>query len=135
MSEVRKRARQRAVQALYQWQITGQNLSEIESQFLVEQDMARVQVPYFKELLHQIPGHLAELDKHITPFLDRPLEGVDPVERVILRLGAYELQYRLDIPFRVILNEAVELAKMFGAEQSYRYVNSVLDKVARELRQ
>ncbi len=130
----RSRARERAVQALYQWQIAGQNLSDIEQQFLEEQDMANTDLDYFRELLHKVPAHLDELDAVIAPHLDRQVNQIDPVERAILRAGVYELRFRIDIPYRVVINEAVELAKRFGAEQGHRYVNGVLDKAAQQLR-
>jgi transcription antitermination protein NusB len=130
----RSRARRYAVQALYQWQFTKQNLAEIENQFLAEYEMNKGDLAYFQELLHQVPGHLEEIDAHLRPFLDRPIGEVDPVERAILRIGAYELAHRHDVPYRVAINEAVELAKVFGAEQGHRYINGVLDKVARGLR-
>lgn len=135
MSRSRSRARQRAVQALYQWQMTAQSVGDVEAQFLATQEMDDTDLEYFKELLHGVPAHLRELDESVGRFLDRPVEQVDPVERAILRLGAFELKYRLDIPYRVIINEGVELAKTFGAEQGHKYVNSILDKVAQELRQ
>lgn len=134
MSRARSRARQRAMQALYQWQIGGQDLADIEAQFLADQDMEGCDLDYFRELLHKTPAHLDVLDAAISPHLDRSVEQVDPVERAILRLGAYELKFRIDIPYRVAINEAVELAKRFGAEQSHRYINGVLDKVAQDLR-
>lgn len=134
VSKARTKARRTAVQALYQWQLTGLDISEIEAQFVAEHDFSKVDFDYFKELLHQVPLHLHELDDHLTPRLDRPMDEVDPVERAILRMGVYELQFRLDIPYRAVLNESVELAKMFGAEHGHKYVNSVLDKVARTLR-
>lgn len=124
-------ARHRAVQALYQWQVAGQDLRDIEKQFLEEMAMGGVDGDYFHELLFGVPGALTELDAQLAPCLDRSLEALDPVEKAILRLGAYELLERLDIPYRVVINEAVELAKQFGAEQSHRYVNGVLDRIAR----
>lgn len=130
----RSLARRSAVQAIYQWQVAGQDVSQIESQFLAEQDMKKVDVAYFHELLHEVPAHLAELDTQFASFLDRPIPELDPVERAILRIGVYELKCRPDIPYRVIINEAVELAKTFGAEQSHKYVNGILDKVTRRLR-
>ncbi|MDX1251978.1 MAG: transcription antitermination factor NusB [Gammaproteobacteria bacterium] len=130
----RSLARRSAVQAIYQWQVAGQDVNQIEAQFVTEQDMKKVDVAYFSELLHEVPAHLAELDDQFASFLDRPIPELDPVERAILRIGAYELKCRPDIPYRVIINEAVELAKTFGAEQSHKYVNSILDKVARKLR-
>lgn len=134
MSRERTMARRRAVQALYQWQQLRQDLADIELQFLTEQEMDRVDVDYFRELLHAVPKHLNELDEALQPLLDRNIESVDNVERAILRLGAYELKYRLEIPYRVVINEAIELAKTFGAEQSHRYINGVLDKLAPTLR-
>lgn len=134
MSRERTMARRRAVQALYQWQQLGQDLADIEAQFLTEQEMDRVDVEYFKELLHAVPKNLEELDQHLQPLLDRNIESVDSVERAVLRLSAYELKYRLEIPYRVAINEAIELAKTFGAEQSHRYINGVLDKLAAVLR-
>ncbi len=122
------------MQALYQWQLGGQDLGEIEVQFFQEQDMRKVDTDYFRELLHRIPATLSDLDARLTPLLDRPLKQIDPVERAILRIGAYELNSHLEIPWRAVINEAVELAKMFGAEQGHKYVNSVLDRLARDLR-
>lgn len=125
----RRRARRRALQALYQWQLAGQETGAIEQQFLEETRMGRIDLEYFAELLHQVAARTAELDAAIDPFLDRPFATLDPVEKAILRLGTYELTERIDVPYRVVINEAVELAKSFGAEQSHRYINGVLDKV------
>lgn len=127
----RSRARRRALQALYQWQVAGQDLAAIEKQFLEEYQMGRVDLEYFSGLLHGVPARVRELDAAIDPFLDRPFSTIDPVEKAILRLGAYEFMERIDVPYRVVLNEAVELAKVFGAEQSHRYINGVLDRVGR----
>lgn len=93
-----------------------------------------VQVGYFKELLHGVAGNLATLDAALGKYIDRPVEDIDPVERAILRIGCYEFLRRQETPYRVILNEAINLAKEFGASQSYRYVNGILDRVARECR-
>ncbi len=134
MSRARSKARRAAVQALYQWQLSHQDVCDIETQFLAEQDMVKLEIPYFQELLRKIPAHLDELDAHIAPVLDRPLENVDPVERAILRIGAYELVFRLDVPYRVVINEGVEMAKVFGGEEGYKYVNGILDKLAYKLR-
>lgn len=130
----RSGARRRAMQALYQWQMTGQDLAVIDGQFLAEQDMERVDVRYFQELLHQVPVRTSAIQDSLTPFLDRPPEQVDPVERAILWIAGYEFIYRPEIPGRVIINEAVELAKTFGAEQGHRFINGVLDKAAHRLR-
>jgi transcription antitermination protein NusB len=141
-------ARQRVLQALYQWQLTKQEIQFIESQFLEEStfsktqdsldepdlseepDMQQADISYFKKLLHSIPQKISELDKLFTPFLDRKITQLDPVELAILRIGCYELIYCSDIPFKVVINEGVELAKLFGAEQSHKYINGVLDKLA-----
>jgi N utilization substance protein B len=135
MSKPRHKARRCATQALYTWQMTGQDLNDVDEEYQLEHDMSKVDVEYFKELLHQVPRHLGELDDHITPLLDRSLQEVDPVERAILRLGTYELAYRPDVPYKVVINEAVELAKTFGAEHGHKYVNSILDGVAKKLRE
>ncbi|HFD79355.1 MAG TPA: transcription antitermination factor NusB, partial [Gammaproteobacteria bacterium] len=89
---------------------------------------------YFRELLHQVPARLDEVEQAFAGYLDRPLAEIDPVERALLRMATYELMTRIDVPYRVIINESVNLAKKFGAEQAYRYINGVLDKAARELR-
>ena len=134
MTGKRSRARHYAVQALYQWQMTGQDVADIDRQFLAEQDAGTFEVPYFKELVHGVPANLHALDEQLSPLLDRTLSSVDPVERAILRLGAYELMRHPEVPFRVAIDEAVELAKIFGAEQGHKYVNGVLDKMAKKVR-
>ena len=134
LSKGRNLARRCAVQALYQWHLTQQNVGDIDAQFVTEHDVKKVDIVYFQELLHQVPAHVAELDAHYATFLDRPVRELDPVECAILRMSVYELAYRLDIPYRVVINEGVDMAKVFGAEQSHKYVNGVLDKVARKLR-
>lgn len=134
MSRARSLARERAMQALYQWQLTGEEPLQIDRQFMEEQDMKGVDKKYFSELLREIPAHLAELDAHGDDVLDRGMEQVDPVERAILRIGIYELEHRIDIPYRVVINEMVELAKVFGAEQGHKYINGILDKLAAKLR-
>ncbi len=134
MSRARSKARERAVQAIYQWQVTGQSLSDIEQQFTEDQDMSKVKMEYFQELLHEVPAQLKAIDAALAELVDRPLEQVDPVERAILRIGTYELQARQDIPYRVVINESVELAKSFGSEQGHKYINGILDKLAKKLR-
>ena len=130
----RSRARSRAVQALYQWQLTGQNVSDVETQFLAEEDMSGVDVGYFSTLLHEVPANLKSFDEYLASVIDRGIDAVDPVERAVLRLGVCELALHPEVPYRVAINEAVELAKVFGAEQGHKYVNGVLDKLARKLR-
>lgn len=135
IGRLRGRARRHAVQALYQWQLTGDDPAVIEVQFAGDWEVSQAERPYFQELLREVPARSGELDDQLRPFLEsRTIEEVDPVERAILRIGAYELAARPDIPCRVIINEAVDLAKRFGAEQSHKFVNGVLDKAARALR-
>ncbi|MCB1919705.1 MAG: transcription antitermination factor NusB [Candidatus Competibacteraceae bacterium] len=123
-------ARRCAAQALYQWQMTGQEPAIIANEFLADQDLLKADPEYFRELVHETPKCVAEIDAALEPFLDRPLVQVDPVEQAILRIGGYELIQRPDIAYRIVINEAVELAKLFGAEQGHRFVNGVLDKLA-----
>ncbi len=134
MSQARTNARKAAVQALYQWQMTGQNLGEIERQFLEEERLKDAQKSYFTELFHGVPKNLEAIDQALSEFVDRPVDMIDPVERAILRMGVYELLHRLEMPYRVILNESINLAKYFGADGSHKYVNGILDKVAQRIR-
>ena len=127
-------ARRYAMQALYQWQVTGREAGAIDTRFLLDQDTDRADLDYFRELLQQVPNRAETINSVLKDFLDRPLEQLDPVEQAILWIAAYELHYRPEIPYRVVINEAVELAKKFGAEQGHRFVNGVLDKVARQAR-
>jgi N utilization substance protein B len=135
LSQARTMARRCAVQALYQWQVSGNDVEEIYQQFLTERNMANVNVEMFKELLSGVTRELEKLDETIKPYLDRDISEVDPVERAVLRLGTYELMYKPDVPYRVVINEALEAVKTFGAEQGHRFVNGVLDKVAQQVRQ
>ena len=130
----RHRARRAAVQAIYQWQLTEQPPDAIETHFIHDHDMHEVDVAYFHQLVREVPLHLHELDDHLAPHLDRDIADVDPVERAILRIGTYEIEFCPETPYRVILNESVELAKTFGAEHGHKYVNAVLDKVAAAIR-
>jgi N utilization substance protein B len=134
MSRKRHKSREFALRALYQWQVTGQDVGDIVSQYLASNDVRKFDVPYFQDLFRGVPTHLHELVSHLDPLLDRGVEQVDLVERALLRLGAYELQHHPEIPYRVVINEAVELAKEYGAEQGHRYVNGVLDKLSESLR-
>lgn len=134
MSQARTNARKAAVQALYQWQMTGHNLNVIEQHFLEDQLLKDAQKSYFNELLHSVPEHLETIDQALSEFVDRPVDTIDPVERAILRIGTYELLNRLETPYRVILNESINLAKCFGADGSHRYINGILDKIAQQKR-
>ena len=133
-SSNRHNARKAAVQALYQWDITKPAAEDIEKQFSQIHDMHNIDVKYLREIMVQVPKSESSLEKAISPFIDREFASLDPVERAILRLGAYELLHREDVPTKVVLNEMIELAKVFGSEHSYKFVNGVMDKLARELR-
>ena len=126
-------ARKMAMQAVYQWQMTGDDVVDIERQFKDENDMDKVDEEYFSELLFKVSSS-NDLDALLEKYMDRKILLVDPVERAILRIACYEFQSRLDVPYRVVLNEAITLTKKFCAEKSHKFVNAVLDKVARELR-
>ena len=126
----RRKARRFAVQAIYQWQLAGANLAAIEAEFRTDNDMSKVDLEYFHDIMHGVPREKSELDKKIEPLLDRRLDELTPVELAILRLGAYEMVHRIDVPYKVVINESVELAKTFGATDGHKYVNGILDKLA-----
>jgi transcription antitermination protein NusB len=130
----RSRARRRALQALYAWQVSGTPMQGIISQFKHEQEMEVADLEYFEDLLVNIEKRREELDAALKPFLDREVDLVDPIERAVLRLGAYELIHRPDVPYRVVINEAIETTKRFGADFGHTYVNGVLDKLAAQSR-
>lgn len=132
--EPRRRARRRALQALYQWQLTGQDEEEISRQFLEEQDFSNVDQDWFQELLGGVIEKHEALDEDLQPFLDRPIGQLDLIELLILRMSAFELQVHPEIPFPIVLDEAIDLARRFGAEQGYSFVNAVLDRAARQWR-
>ncbi len=131
----RRKARHYGMQALYQWTMAGAALTDIEAEFRSEYDFSHVDLEYFQALLHGIPSQVDELEAVFEPLLDRKLTELDPIERTLLRMGTYELRERLDVPYKVVINEAVALAKKFGATDSHKYINGVLDKAARELRE
>ena len=130
----RARARRYAMQALYQWDLSGTDLPLIRRQFLENEDFSKADTKYFIELLSELPRQVDVVDSTVADYIDRPIEQLDPVERAVLRLATYELLYRPDIPYRVCINEAVQLTRKFGAEQGHAYVNGVLDKAAHKLR-
>ena len=131
----RSRARRRAVQALYAWQVGGNRMPAVIEEFRHEQDMEIADIAYFEDLLRGVESHCAALDEGLLPFLDRGIAEVDPIERAVLRLAAYELRHRPDVPYRVVINEAIEVSKRFGAEHGHTYVNGVLDKLAARWRE
>jgi len=130
----RRKARRFALQALYQWQVSGSGLGDIEAEFRTDNDMSKVDDEYFHDILHGVPKEKSVLDDKIQPFLDRRIDELTPVELAILRLGAFEMCHRIDVPYKVVINEAIELAKTFGATDGHKYVNGVLDKLAQRER-
>lgn len=130
----RRKARRLAIQAVYSWQLSGNSVADIEVEFLSENDVSKVDCDYFLDLLRGVAARASMLDEVLTPFTDRPFVDLDQIERAILRVAAYEMKFRLDVPFKVVMNEAIELAKVFGADDSHRFVNGVLDKAVDSLR-
>jgi len=130
----RRQARRFVLQALYQRRLAGASEVEIEAQFLEDNDMAKVDTVYFHELLMGVPANESDLSDEIKACIDRKITELDPVEFAILQIGAYELKLRPDVPYKVVINEAIELAKVFGATDSYKYVNSILDRLAHQHR-
>lgn len=126
----RSRARRYAVQALYEWQVSANAPKDIEQQFLIEHHSRNFDRPYFHELLSGVSAEVEELDAEIAPLADRPYDEIDIVEKAILRLGCFELKNRIDIPYRVVINEAIELTKTFGADKAHKFVNGTMDKLA-----
>ena len=127
-------ARRLAMQAIYQWQISRDRWQDIRQQFHEKEDFHKADADYFDELLGAGAESHDELLRSLAPYVDRPLDQLDPVERAILVIGSHELQNRPELPYRVILNEAVELAKRFGASEGHKYVNAILDKAAAHFR-
>ena len=132
--EFRRRARRRALQALYQWHLTGLDVGEIIAQFREEQDFSNVDTELFATLVRKVSKDQLDIDEKIEPFLDRPIKQLDVIEHVILSMGAYELLNSIEIPHQVVIDEAINLAKLFGAEQSHGFINGVLDKAAKQWR-
>ncbi len=129
----RKRARDLLVQALYQWQLGGADAKDVEAEFRADNGR-KTDWEFFHDALSYIAGHVAEVDQSFALYLDRDLKQLDPIETGILRLGLYELGQRIDVPYRVVINEYVDLAKKYGASESHKFINGVLDKAARKFR-
>ena len=134
LAKARGKARRLAMQALYQWQMTADDIDGIEKQFLDEAEIKNADAGYFSELLLGVSGHISTIDAALEKHMNRRINEVDPIERAIMRVATYEFMNRLDVPYRVVLNEAVTLTKKFCAEKSHTFVNGVLDKVARDTR-
>lgn len=134
-NRARVKARRSAVQALYQWNITSSSLSEILKEFMSERkELNKADKDYFVQLLDGVGKHRDELEDLMRDSLDRSVEELDPVERAILWLSVYELQHQPEVPLRVVINESIELAKMFGAEESHKYINGIVDKIGQTIR-
>lgn len=130
----RKRARRYALQALYGWSMSGNALADVERHFLEDHAEDEFDIDYFKVLIHEVPTQIEAIGTLISPYVSRPLAELDPIELTILRIAVFELKNCLEVPYRVIINEALELAKTFGGTDSFKFVNGVLDKVARVVR-
>ena len=130
----KSRSRRFLVQALYQAQLTGDDFADVIEPFIAEHNMKRADLEYFREVLRGIHRDQDSLKLTLEKSLDRQYDDLDPIERAILLLGSYELASRIEVPYKVVINESVELAKMFGATDSYKYVNSILDVLAKESR-
>jgi len=131
----RKHAREKALQALYQWQLSGEDLDWIKDHYMEEQGVASGDPEYFLELLYKIPSTVTELDDTYRKYMQNFEDNLDPIECNILRIATYELIYRPEIPYKVIINEAVRLAKSYGADEGYKFVNGVLDPLSQKIRQ
>ena len=131
---MRRRSRELALQGLYQWQLAGKDAVIIAAELAERDEFGKSDVGYFRTLLNGAIDNAAELDRQITPFLDRSMKELSPIERGILLIGGYELMRELGVPYRVVINEAVELAKVYGGTDGHKYVNGVLDKLASRLR-
>ena len=130
----RRKARHFGLQALYQWTLSDASLVDIDAEFRVDNDFRHTDCEYFQALLRGVMEDVESLEALFSPLLDRALDDLDPIERNLLRMGTFELKERIDVPYKVVINEAVSLAKKFGATESHRYINGILDKVASELR-
>ena len=130
----RSKARRFVLQALYQMSLSGCSSTEVETQFFQDHDMKRVDTLFLHELLTGINASRSELEEAIKPQLDREFDELDPVEAAALFVGCYELMHRIDIPYKVCINESVELVKQFGAAESHKLINSVLDSLAGKYR-
>jgi N utilization substance protein B len=134
LAKARGKSRRFAMQAIYQWQMTGDSVTDIKQQFFDDNNLSLIDAEYFSELVSGVASSISELDPLLEKNMSRTVESVDPVERSILRLATYEFVHRFDVPYRVVLNEAVNIAKEYCEENSHAFVNAVLDKVAKEIR-
>ena len=129
----KQRSRARAVQALYQWLTSGGEIVQIEQQFLNQKE-GKISKAFFSNLILNIPKNISVLDEIIEPSLDRDFSELGPTEKAVMYLAVYELKFQTEVPYKVIINEAVELTKLYGADGAYKLINTSLDKIAKELR-
>jgi transcription antitermination protein NusB len=134
MKSARRRSRELALQGLYAWQLSGEAVSGLRSQLADSEDFDKADAQYFDRLLRGTIEQAAEIERELAPALDRKPEQLSPVERAILLLAGFELRNSPEVPYKVVINEAVELAKVFGGTDGHKYVNGVLDRVAKALR-
>lgn len=130
----RKQARVLALQALYAWQMSGNDVAQVELTIATTNDMKKVDMEYFQAILHGVAANVEKIDLLYKPYLGRLPEELDPIEKSIMRLATFELTERIDTPFKVVINESIELAKSFGAEDSHKFINGALDKAVKTLR-
>ncbi len=130
----RRKARELAVQAVYSWQISQNSVTDIEVNFIADNSKRRFDIEYFQQLLRGVTTNLSDIDDAISPYVDRPLDDIDHVEKAILRVAVFELKDCTDVPYRVVINEAIELAKSFAADDSHKFINGVLDKTVKLIR-
>lgn len=130
----RRKARELAFQAVFSWQISQNSVKDVEVNFITDNSKRRFDIEYFQQLLHGVTSNVKEIDLAISPHVDRPLDDIDHVEKAILRVAVFELSDCQDVPYRVVINEAIELAKSFAADDSHKFVNGVLDKAVKLIR-
>ncbi|MDG2017997.1 MAG: transcription antitermination factor NusB [Porticoccaceae bacterium] len=133
-TKAKQKARKLSLQALYSWDLSGIDLQTIEVNFQTENDMSKVDTDLFKNLLYDVPKNLEKIDEAYQPYLDREQDQLDPVSRAILRISTYELLFSIEVPYKVVINEGVNLAKTFGPTDAYKFINGVLDRVAAQSR-
>lgn len=130
----RRKARELAVQAVYSWQLSQNSVTDIEANFLTDNSARRFEIPYFQQLLHGVTHNVIRIDEAIAPHVERPIDEIDHVEKALLRVAVFELTDCLDVPYKVVINESIELAKAFAADDSHKFINGVLDKVVKLVR-
>ena len=134
LPQTRRRARHYAMQAIYGWQMAGGSATEIEASFRTEYDFNNTDTDFFREIISAVTANVTGIDQYIAPVIDRDIKELNGVELALLRCAVFELAQRSEVPYKVVINEAIELAKVFAAEDSHKFVNGVLDKAAPHVR-